>query len=207
MNSILLATAYFPPIEYFSFLANSANAKIEVHETYPKQTYRNRCHIYSPNGMQALSIPVNKVNGNHTKTNEVRISEHSDWRTHHWKSIKTAYNASAFFMYYENELLKALNFPSSNLVEFNTHLLNFILNEIGLQTEINFTEDFEKVVENFADLRMNLSPKIDKPLFKEARYYQVFEEKHGFLANLSILDLLFNEGPNTLNYLQSLVKV
>jgi hypothetical protein len=207
MDSILIATAYFPPIEYFAYLAKAELAKIEVHETYAKQTYRNRCHIYSPNGVQALSIPIHKTNGNHTKTIDIKISEHYDWKSHHWKSIKTAYNASAFFMYYENELLEAINFFSLNLVEYNTHLLNFILNEIGLHSDINFTNEFIKEAENIVDLRMDLSPKINKPHYEEARYYQVFEEKHGFMSNLSILDLLFNEGPNTLNYLQSLLKI
>ncbi len=203
MNSLLIASAYFPPIEYFAYLAKAASAIIEAHETYPKQTYRNRCHIYSPSGIQALTIPISKVNGNHTKTKEIEISEHSDWRNHHWKSIKTAYNASAFFMYYETELKEAMFFNTTNLMTYNTHLLNHLLNEIGIEILLKTTDIYDKKPTDVLDLRDNINPKNKSSKFLNPEYYQVFKEKHGFIPNLSILDLLFNEGPNTLNYLQS----
>ncbi len=203
MDQILLSTAYFPPIEYFYFISHSDKILIEGHETYAKQTYRNRCNIYAPNGLQSLTIPIIKVNGNHTKTKDIEISEHTNWRLQHWKSLRTAYNASAFFMYYKDELWKEMQFELNNLLEYNLHLLTFLMNEIGIKTSIILTNSY-KNLESSKDLRTVINPKYKTPIVKTTEYYQVYKQKHGFISNLSILDLLFNEGPNTLNYIQSL---
>jgi len=205
MDKILLSTAYLPPINYLSHIALADEITIEAHETYSKQTFRNRCQIYSPNGLQALIIPINKVNGNHTKTTDIQISDHSDWRLHHWKSLQTAYNTSAFFMYYKDEIWKTLQFSSVNLFEYNMHLLNFLLIEIGIKKTIHISEDYINNPSEIEDLRTSISPK-SKVSITNQEYYQLYSQKYGFLENLSILDLLFNEGPNTLNYLQSMVQ-
>ncbi|MBU1014601.1 MAG: WbqC family protein [Bacteroidetes bacterium] len=205
MDKILLSTAYLPPINYLSCIALADEITIEAHETYTKQTFRNRSHIYSPNGLQALIIPINKVNGNHTKTIDIQISDHSDWRLHHWKSLQTAYNTSAFFIYYKDEIRKTLQFPSSKLFEYNLHVLNFLLNEIGIKNTIKISEDYINNPSEIVDLRTSISPK-SKVSINNPQYYQLYSQKYGFLENLSILDLLFNEGPNTLNYLQSMVQ-
>lgn len=205
MDQILFSTAYFPPIEYFYLLLNTQSIYIEAHETYLKQTYRNRCHIYSPNGLQALTIPVHKTNGNHTKTCEIKISNHSDWRTQHWRSIQTAYNSSAFFMYYKDEIYQILQFSTTQLLDFNLHILKFLVNEIGIKHPINLTDIYDSKPAG-VDMRSAISPKNVTSFIETPEYFQVFSDKHGFLSNLTILDLLFNEGPNTLNYLQSIKK-
>jgi len=205
MDKILLSTAYLPPINYLSRIVLADEIAMESYETYTKQTFRNRCQIYSPNGLQALIIPINKVNGNHTKTIDIQISDHSDWRLHHWKSLQTAYNASAFFMYYKDEIWKTLQFPSINLFEYNLHVLNFLLIEIGIKKTINISKDYINNPQDLEDLRYCINPKSKIPI-NNPEYYQLYKQKHGFLENLSILDLLFNEGPNTLNYLQSMIQ-
>ena len=204
MDKVLLSTAYFPPIDYFYLLVISTNVSIETSETYLKQTYRNRCYIYSPNGKQALTIPIHKVDGNHTKTKDVLISRHSNWRVNHWRSIQTAYNSSAYFMYYKNELWEQMQHTHYGLLEYNTHLLQFLMNEIGIKTNIHFTKNFLPQTTEEFDMRTLITPKQNSSIINTPSYYQLFSDKHGFIHNLSILDLLFNEGPNTLNYLQSL---
>jgi hypothetical protein len=203
MDKILLSTAYLPPINYLSRIALADEITIEAHESYTKQTFRNRCQIYSPNGSQALIIPINKVNGNHTKTIDVQISDHYDWRSHHWKSLQTAYNTSAFFMYYKDEIRKILQFSSINLFKYNMHVLNFLLMEIGIKKTVKISVDYINNPSEIEDLRTCIKPKSNVPI-NNPEYYQLYSQKHGFLENLSILDLLFNEGPNTLNYLQSM---
>lgn len=203
MDKILLSTAYLPPINYLSRIAHADEITIEAHESYVKQTFRNRCQIYSPNGLQALIIPINKVNGNHTKTVDIQISDHSDWRSHHWKSLLTAYNSSAFFMYYKDEIWRTLQFPSTHLLKYNMHILNFLLMEIGIKKTIKISEEYVYNPPETEDLRTSINPKSKVPI-NNPKYYQLYSQKHGFLENLSILDLLFNEGPNALNYLQSM---
>lgn len=203
IKNILLSTAYLPPIEYFSYIVNANKVFIEVYESYPKQTYRNRCNIYAPNGLLSLTIPVIRINGNHTKTKDIEISNHTNWRLQHWRSLQTAYNASAFFMYYKDELWEKMKFESNNLIKYNSHLLDFLMNEIGIKTSIELTKQY-KILETEVDLRNEISPKAKKQLVKTTEYYQIYKNKHGYIPNLSILDLLFSEGPNTLNYIQSL---
>jgi hypothetical protein len=203
MNQILLSTAYFPPIEYFYFLSQADELLIEIHETYTKQSYRNRCNIYTPNGLLSLTIPIRKINGNHTKTKDIEITDHTNWRIQHWRSLQTAYNTSAFFIYYKDELWKEMQFDSNNLVEYNSNLLTFLMNEIGIKAGVKFTKEY-KNSDRSKDLRTLINPKNKIPTVNTTQYYQVYAERHGFIPNLSILDLLFNEGPNTLNYLQSL---
>lgn len=207
MDKILLSTAYFPPIEYFYFMLHAKTVEIEMHETYVKQSFRNRCQIYSPNGLQALTIPVHKTNGNHTTTSEIQISDHADWRTQHWRSLQTSYNSSAFFLYYKNEIWQLLQSTETNLLNYNSNILTFLINEIGLAGSIGLTQEYINIPEGYKDLRTSISPKHRPLKLNFPDYYQVYGDKHGFIKNLSILDLLFNEGPNTLNYLQSLSSI
>jgi hypothetical protein len=103
-NSILLATAYLPPVQYFMAIVNADDVYIEKHETYHKQTFRNRCEIYTANGKLPLTIPVIKVNGNHTRIDEITISDQYKWQILHWRAIKIAYSNSPFFLYYKDDL-------------------------------------------------------------------------------------------------------
>ena len=184
---IVLSTAYLPPIEYFAYIVNAEEVFIELFETYPKQTYRNRCKIYTANGVLSLSIPVKNVSGNSTITKDIQISSLDNWQKNHWRAIESAYSASPYFMYFKDELEGFYTQSFESLVQFNTELLKQIFDFISFSTEISFTDDY--AIESF----------------KCPKYYQVFDEKFGFQPNLSIIDLLFSEGPNTLSFLKEIV--
>ncbi len=204
MHEILLSTAYLPPIEYFANILQSDLWKIEMHEHYIKQTYRNRCNILTANGLLGLSIPVNKVDGNHTLIKDIRISYLSNWQSNHWRAIESAYNKSPFFLYYRDDLEKFYSQSYELLIDYNIELLKFILKKLGVSTEINFTDDFMPINSSANDLRYSIQPKLLQEKIKFPHYYQVFEEKHGFIPNLSIIDLLFNEGSESKYYLENL---
>lgn len=201
--SILLPTSYFPSIQYFMLMAAANEVFIEVHETYPKQTYRNRCEIYSANGKLALTVPVIKPQGNHSKTKDIAISDHQNWQIIHWRAIESAYAKSPYFMYYCDDLKPFFEMPAKNLVQYNLLLLNFILDLMGLKISVNFTESYEKSPDGIVDYREIMTPKKPFSVFPLKAYYQVFETRYGFLPGLSILDLLFNEGPGTKEILLS----
>ena len=202
-SKILLSTAYFPTVIYFAYLIHAETVYLEMKETYTKQTYRNRCEICSANGKLRLSIPVIKIHGNHTKTEAIMISGQESWARNHWRAIESAYNASPFFLYYTDALKPFFQESTACLFDHNTTLLQTLCNLIDL--DINFLEtgSYKKEYPDITDLR-NIEQKdrtLNKDLFPQ--YQQVFSDRTGFLPNLSILDLLFNEGPNTLEYLKS----
>ena len=200
-SSILLSTAYLPPIQYFQLIAGAQRVFIEQYETYTKQTYRNRCEIFASNGKLSLTIPVSKINGNRTKIKDIAISEHKNWQINHWRAIKSAYNSSPFFLYYKDDIKNFFEKPFEKLLDFNTGLLMQILELIGVDKEIVFTESYNKTLEDILDYRNFFSPKKAIKNINIKFYPQVFESKFGFIPGLSIIDLLFNEGPNTLSYL------
>lgn len=197
----LLSTAYLPPINYFQIIVNTDLIVVEQFETYPKQTYRNRCYIYGPNGKQLLSIPVTKPNGNHTQTKDIIIDNKSNWQQQHWRSITTAYNNTPYFEYFADALSIYFNEPFENLLTFNTALTNTLCKLIGIEKQIEFTTVFFKDNDAIKDYRNTIHPK-EQQLFNTTRYFQSFEDKHSFIPNLSIIDLLFNIGPNTYGYLK-----
>lgn len=203
MNNVLVSTAYLPPIAFFASVSEAKSITIEQHENYVKQTYRNRCHIFSANGILPLSIPVIKTDGNHTPLKNIQISNVSNWQINHWRAIESAYNKSPFFLYYRDGLEKFYLKKYDKLLEFNTDLLVFLFKKTGLKNEISFSEDFLAVENEDYDFRFKFSPKT-KEVLQLPHYYQVFEEKFGFTPNLSIIDLLFNEGPETGGYLDNL---
>jgi hypothetical protein len=184
----LFTTAYLPPVSYIAECLRSESVIIEAFETYKKQSCRNHCLIYGPNGKQKLIVPVIKVNGNHTLTKDIRISYFQNWQRIHWQSIETAYNNSPFFLYYrdyfEPYYLKKFDF----LLDFNTKFLETLFNIFRIEKQINFTDQFEN------------QPAPPKNYTFPA-YTQVFTAKSGFLINLSIIDLLFNLGPDAVEYL------
>ena len=202
-RDILLSTAYLPPVLYFAHIAKARTVYLEKKETYIKQTYRNRCEIYSANGKLRLSIPVIRVNGNHTKTNDILISHRENWPSEHWRALESAYNSSPYFLYYKDALVPYFNDRATSLFEYNTRLLNTILELLELYPEIRFTETYSQADDDLVDLRNTISPDISVGKDHFPEYQQVFSEKSGFLHNLSILDLLFNEGPGALEYLNS----
>lgn len=206
-NMIIFSTAYLPPVEYFARVINENKIYIEVFETYPKQTYRNRCKILQANGLLTLSIPVNKPFGNKTQTKDIKISYDDDWQIKHWRAIESAYNKSPFFQYYRDELYCFYKTKTESLTDWNNSLFEFILKKIGInEVEIIFTDRYLRSDNYKYDYRESIHPKkpIDTSIFH--RYYQVFEDKYGFMPNLSIIDLLFNLGPQTKDYLDGVKK-
>lgn len=200
---IVLSTAYFPPISYFTFLAKSGKVFIEQMETFPKQTCRNRCEILTAAGKMKLVVPVSKPSGNHTLTREIIISYRENWPLHHWKSIQSAYRSSPYFNYYEDVIGPLFGMKEQRLIDHNHKILNALLKILGLNPEIEFTADYFHEPEGLTDLRRKISGKKKITGRDFLPYPQVFNYKTGFIPDLSILDLLFNLGPEANAYLQN----
>ncbi|PLX03564.1 MAG: hypothetical protein C0595_06765 [Marinilabiliales bacterium] len=205
METTYLSTAYFPPIEYFYHILKSGKIVIDNWETYKKQTYRNRCTIYSEKGLMPLTIPVTKPQGNGTKTNKILIADIDKWKDNHWKTIETAYMNSPFFEYYNQEIYEEFIKQNKELTVFNHSLLKAILKLLEIDKQINFSETFI-IPDTFPnDYRFIISPKESNNLIFD-EYIQVFADRHGFIENMSILDLIFNLGPEAKYYLENLRK-
>ena len=197
----VLPLFYLPPVEYFAQL-NSHNPDfvIEKHEHFPKQTYRNRANIYSPDGMLTLVVPVVKGSKGHTPVKDVRISYDFSWQRLHWMSLQGCYRRSAYFEYYEDDFAPFYEKKETFLFDYNDQLVRLLLKLLKIKAEINYTETYEAEYPALADFRHNIHPKKESGLDQKP-YFQVFEERHGFMKNLSIVDLLFNQGPQSINYL------
>jgi hypothetical protein len=202
--SILLPTAYFPSVSYMAEAVQNDEIIIEAFETYTKQTCRNRCEIYGPNGKQILSIPVIKTNGNHTLTKDIRVSTHQPWQNIHWRSIETAYNNSPFFLYYQDHFVAFFEKKYRFLIDLNTEILYSLLQLFKINRTIRLTAQFEKSPVGIHDLRTNPGAKYFSLPGELQHYTQVFETRHGFIPELTILDLIFNLGPEALPYLENI---
>lgn len=199
----VLSTAYFPPIIWMAYLYQKKEILIDTHETYAKQSYRNRTQIATATGAMNLSIPVKKPNGNQTKTFNIQVDTHQKWASLHWKSIKTAYQSAPFFLFYQDEIEAILKKKFHTLIDLNEHITKELASMIGFQADFKYSEDFIALENAENDFRFHIHPK--KQLAIEfPPYYQIFDEKHQFIPNLSILDLLFNLGPESISYLESL---
>nr|WP_158828649.1 WbqC family protein [Mucilaginibacter sp. JXJ CY 39] len=197
----VLPMFYLPPVEYFTILVNNKpNVLIDKHEHFPKQTYRNRAHIYSPDGLLSLVVPVVKGSKVHTQVKDVKISNDFNWQRLHWMSLQSCYRRSAYFEYYEDDFARFYEDSFDYLFDYNEQLLNMILKFLKLSVSTGFTEDYQANYTNIADYRNSIHPKKESA-FEQKPYFQVFEERKGFLKNLSIVDLLFNQGPQSVNYL------
>lgn len=199
----LLPTAYFGPIQYYSKLLSYDEAYIEHYEHFPKQTYRNRCVIYGANGALDLSIPLKK-RGERTPVKDIRISYEQPWQKLHWRSFESSYRCSPFFEYYEDDLAPFYEKQYEFLVDFNAELHQLVCDLLKIDNNTKLTEKYEKQPENMDDFRDMISPKVpytaDKSFIPKA-YTQVFINKHGFIPNLSIIDLLFNEGSSAKEFI------
>jgi hypothetical protein len=192
---------YLPPVEYFVQLKNhKPDILLEREEHFPKQTYRNRADIYSPEGKLGLVVPVAKGSKNHTKMKDVKISYDFNWQRLSWLSLQACYRRSAYFEYYEDDFSTFYHNKYPFLFDYNEQLLQFILKSIKISLPVNYTDTYEAVYPGLTDLRSSFSAK-KEPDFDQKAYFQVFEDRKGFLKNLSIIDLLFNQGPRTINYL------
>ncbi len=210
-KAIILTTSYLPSVQYFTKLIYFDKVIIELFETYSKQSYRNRCTILSSNGPLSLSIPVVKVNGNSTKTKDVLIDYSTNWQKNHWKAIESAYNTSAYFDFIADLLSKYYFTKHKFLYELNESLISDIADFLGKDIKIEYTKDFQRNYSaEIADYRFAIHPKpqyqIEDKFFYPFEYYQVFRNKYPFIPNLSIVDLLFNEGLNSLIVLEKSIK-
>ena len=214
----LLSTAYFPPIEYFVAMANSARVQIESGEMYQKQSYRTRCHINGANGLLVLTLPVRRSaakgeeSSHKIPTSELLIDYSKPWLLQHKRALEAAYMSSPFFEYYMDDIYEILDSGEESLLKMNTGLTLKIAELAGVETPVEFTERVfilpgSEILaqEGISDFRDYIHPKRESCLLERLQlnkpYWQVFTNKQGFVPNLSILDLLFNEGPNAISYL------
>jgi hypothetical protein len=207
MKAVLLSTAAWPNLHYFYWLVNSEKIFIEQHETYARQTYRNRYEILSANGVLPLTIPVRRL-GNHTKTRDVVIDYSTNWQTQHWRALTSAYRKSPFFEYFEDELRSFYSEREELLLRHNLSQLRFLDRILKSPFEFFLTDSFEKHPAGILDLRAITDP---RPLHKmpeatavlKTEYYQTFREKFQFVPNLSVLDLVFNLGVKAKDHLRA----
>lgn len=196
---------YFPPVSYLATLIRSEHMVFEVCETFPKQTWRNRCRILAANGLCDLIVPVKRVNGNHTVMRDVLIDNSVPWQRNHWRTIVSAYSSSPFFEFYSDSVESVFKNNYNSLVELNVDILKLFMKLTKSDTEIGYTDTFIKAdrkSRNLVILRDHFSPKKPYPGSNAFPvYFQVFGNKFGFQPDLSFLDLLFSEGPSMREYL------
>lgn len=205
---LLLSSAYLAPVEYYTKLLAYDKVFIEQHDHYQKQTYRNRCTIAAPDGPLALSIPTVKPGNPKCPMRDIRISDHGNWRHLHWNAIESAYNHTPFFEYYKDDFRPFYEKKYEFLVDFNEELCRLVCSLIDIQPVMERTMEYRtELALGEVDFRDRIHPKKDfrreDPEFFPQPYYQVFQERLGFLPNLSVIDLLFNMGPESLLVLQN----
>ena len=195
---ILIHPNYFPNIHQFRQIIKANNILFEVSDNYQKQTFRNRTYIYGANGKLGLFIPVIHTHKNRELFKDVKISYESNWMDLHLKSLQSAYRSSPYFEYFEDDFIKLYSEKEKFIVDFNIKCIRLISNLLDLDLDFKISNEYVEKTNDIIDLR-NLSnarkeKKIDSP-----KYIQVFESKHGYINNLSILDLIFSEGPNSVS--------
>lgn len=197
--NLLIHPTYFPSISHFAAIAQAKKVTFEMDDNFQKQTNRNRMYIYSPNGIQLLNIPVKHSKDGHQKTKDVRLESAFDWQKQHFKSLEAAYRTSPFFEYFEDAIAPIFEKKHTFLMDLNFETIEIVTKCLGLTFEHYKTEEYFHEAPEFNDLRILANGKKDNTIITP--YTQVFEEKHGFINNLSILDLLFNEGRYAKEYL------
>ena len=201
--NLLLHPTYFPSISHCVAMAQSEKIVFEMEDNFQKQTNRNRTYIYSPNGIQLLNIPVKHSKQIHQKTKDIRIENDFDWQKQHFKSLEAAYRSSPFFEFFEDEILPIFNRKHQFLMDLNLETMEFVSKCLRMKFDYETTTEYFHEIDSNAvlDFRTLVDGKKDKSQFES--YTQVFDDKHGFLNNLSVLDLLFNEGKYALDYLKN----
>jgi len=197
MSSAIIPSAYLAPLEYYSCLKSYDSISIEHHEHFVKQSLRSRCEIYSPSGKQVLSIPL--VKRNHKQTmKEMKISYDYDWQRLHWRSLESAYRRSPFFEFYEDDFKPFYHEKKFDyLIDLNEEMQQLLLSLLKLKKTYNYTSEYKSNYEDAVDYRNEIAFEREKT----KTYNQVFEIRHGFIPDLSIVDLLFNQGPRVMDYI------
>ena len=201
MNNILIHPTYFPSISHYVAMIQSDSVTFEMEDNFQKQTNRNRMYIYSPNGVQLLNIPVKHAVEKHQKYKDVRIENDFGWQKNHFKSLEAAYRTSPFFEYFEDDFRPLFEKKHEFLMDLNLEVFELVNDALGITISPEKTTEFFHDVPGFVDFRNLANGKKDTAQLEE--YTQVFNDKHGFINNLSILDLLFNEGRYAVDYLKN----
>jgi hypothetical protein len=212
VGKAILSTSYLGPVQYYSKFLLHSEVSVEQWENYQKQSYRNRCIIYGANGSHCLVVPVSKGSDMKMPIRDVTIDYSKPWQKIHWKSIESAYRLSPCFEFYADELsgFYEKRCGKKFLFDWNTALMELILSLLHIPATFTFTSIYEKVPAGVYDYRESIHPKKrlsgPDPYFTRIRYPQVFESKHGFISNLSIIDLLFNEGGHARDVLEEVTR-
>lgn len=206
MNTIL-HPSYFPSISHFAAIAQSESITFEVEDNFQKQTNRNRTYIYSPNGIQLLNIPVKHSKETHQKTKDIRIETDFDWQKQHFKSLEAAYRSSPFFEFFEDDIRIIFEKKYDFLLDLNFETLAIVTKCFRMKLEFDTTSEYfhDLDANKTMDFRSLINGKKDLSIFES--YKQVFDDKYGFINNLSVLDLLFNEGKYAMDYLKKQVLI
>ena len=199
-GKIFLSTAYLPPIEYFARIIETKEVYIEREENYLKQSYRNRCYILSAGGRQLLTFPVCLGSFHKTHIKDTRIDYSKRWQQVHLGALISSYNSSPYFLYYFEIIEKIIRTRHKFLLDLNMDLLTALLKMMKIETKVTYTTDFMPVEGSEGDFRYAINPKKDSP-YDSKEYFQVFSYVHGFVRGLSIVDLVFNMGPESIKYL------
>ena len=206
MTTALLGSTYFGPVQWYQKLNRYDHCMIEQHDNFIKQTYRNRCVIPTTNGLQSLSIPVTTIADapiSKTSMKDIRISDHGNWRHVHWNALSSAYGESPFFEYYQDDIRPFLEKKWEFLIDFNMEITQKMNELLDIHPTMSLTDEFVSSKDDVVDFRDIIRPKHpgDDDDFNPKRYYQVYQHKFDFQPNMSILDLLFNEGNEAIFYL------
>ena len=199
--NILIHPTYFPSISHYIAMIKAESVTFEMEDNFQKQTNRNRMYIYSPNGIQLLNVPVKHSKEKHQKFKDVRIENDFAGQKNHFKSLEAAYRTSPFFEYFEDDFRPLFEKKQEFILDLNLQIFELINSSLGIKIEAQKTTEFFHDSLNYNDLRSLVNGKKDVTQIEE--YTQVFNEKHGFINNLSILDLLFNEGRYAVDYLKN----
>jgi|TARA_B110000238_G_scaffold124623_1_gene134747 hypothetical protein len=197
-KNYLLPTAYLAPLSYYALIIKSPNSIIEQYEHFKKQTIRNRCSIYSSNGSLVLSVPKVRKSSSKTLIKDIQICYTEPWQKIHWNAIQSSYNSSPFFEYYMDEIFVIYNTKEKYLIDLNIKTHQLILKFLQIDSKINLSNNYNSQTE-LEDFRDKKFQSINNPV-----YDQVFSIKKGFTPNLSIIDLVFNLGPESNNYLEKI---
>lgn len=198
-KKILLDCQYAAPISYYALCMHASEVYIEAHEYFVKSSNRNRCYIAGANGLQLLSIPIHLGKSHKQLYKEVQCANDIDWQKNHWQSLCSSYNRSPYFEFYEAELAHFYKQKADSLFDFNLALFKKICHLLKIQIDIHFTENYQVNYDTLLDYRFLYRELKYEPDIPE--YTQVFGDRHGFLEDISILDLLFNLGPDAIKYL------